>query len=528
MNTTETLIQRLDQLTEIGVALSSERDLNRLLENILAAAMAITRADGGTLYMVSEDGKRLQFAIVRNESLGVRLGGASGDPLEDRFQDLPLSLPDGTPNHGIIAAYAANTGHTVNIADAYQAEGFDFSAAREFDRATGYHSVSFLSVPMRNHENALIGVLQLINAREPDTGHTIAFSAADQKFAQSLASQAAISLTNRQLMSQLENLFESFIKLINLAIDEKSPYTGHHCQRVPELTMMLAQAINETQAGPLAAFNFSDADLYELRIAALLHDCGKVTTPVHVVDKSTKLETLHDRIHLVDTRFELLKQAALARMWESIAGGQDATQARAQCDAYCRQCDDDRDFLRRSNVGSERMADEDVRRVQQIAASYRWTNAQGEILPLLDDNELENLTIRAGTLTAAERKTINHHIDATIRMLERLPWPRNLRHVPEFAGGHHERMDGKGYPRGLTREELSWQARMIGIADIFEALTAHDRPYKKSMTLSQALSIMDNFRRNGHIDPELYDVFVSQQVFRRYAEKFLTPEQIDV
>lgn len=528
MNTTETLIQRLDQLTEIGAALSSERDLDRLLENILAAAMAITRADGGTLYMVSDDGKRLKFAIVRNESLGVRLGGASGDPLDERFHDLPLSLPDGSPNHGIIAAYAANTGLTVNIPDAYQAEGFDFSAAREFDRATGYHSVSFLSVPMRNHENALIGVLQLINAREPQTGATMAFSAADQKFAQSLASQAAISLTNRQLMSQLENLFESFIKLINLAIDEKSPYTGHHCQRVPELTMMLAQAINETTAGPLGGLNLNDADLYELRIAALLHDCGKVTTPVHVVDKSTKLETLHDRIHLVDTRFECIKQAAQTRMWEAIASGHDAMRTRAECDAFCRQCDDDRDFLRQCNLGSERMSDEDVGRVHRIAATYRWGGPQGAEQPLIDGNELENLTIRAGTLTASERKTINHHIDATIRMLERLPWPRNLRNVPEFAGGHHERMDGKGYPRGLRREQLSWQARMIGIADIFEALTAHDRPYKKSMTLSQALAIMENFRRNGHIDPELHDVFVSQQVFRRYAEKFLTPEQIDV
>lgn len=527
MEKTEALFRRIEQLTEIGVALSIERDMDRLLENILLAAMGITHADGGTLYVPTVDMSHLHFAIVRNNSLGIALGGTTGAPISGKFHDLALKLADGTPNNSMVAAYAANTGNTVNIPDAYAAQGFDFSGTRAFDKNTGYRSQSFLTVPMKNHDGDLIGVLQLINSRAGADQQVGPFSEADQRLAESLASQAAIALTNRDLINQLESLFESFITLINMAIDEKSPYTGGHCQRVPELTMMLAQAVNNTSEGPLAQVNLTDKDLYELRIAALLHDCGKVTTPVHVVDKGRKLETLHDRIHLIDTRFEVIKRDAQARMWQAIANGEDRGQAQADFDSFCAQADTDRDFLRHSNVGGERMGDEDVERVRQIAVRYQWRNPSGEISPLLDDDELENLTIRAGTLTSKERQVINHHIEATNMMLERLPWPRNLRNVPEFAGGHHERMDGKGYPRGLTRDQLSWQARMMGIADIFEALTANDRPYKKAMSLSQALSVMENFKNTNHIDPDLYEIFIKEKVYLQYAQKFLGPEQIN-
>ena len=527
MEAMEALFRRIEQLTEIGVSLSIERDMDRLLENILLAAMGITHADGGTLYVPTVDMSHLHFAIVRNNSLGVALGGTTGAPITGKFHDLPLKLADGTPNNSMVAAYAANTGKTVNIPDAYAAQGFDFSGTRAFDKSTGYRSQSFLTVPMKNHEGDLIGVLQLINSRAGADQQVGPFSEADQRLAESLASQAAIALTNRDLLNQLENLFESFITLINMAIDEKSPYTGGHCQRVPELTMMLAQAVNQTSEGPLAQVNLTDKDLYELRIAALLHDCGKVTTPVHVVDKGRKLETLHDRIHLIDTRFEVVKRDARVRQWQAVANGVDRQQAQGDYDSFCAQADADRDFLRHSNVGGERMGDDDVERVRQIAARYQWCNPAGEMVSLLDADKLENLTIRAGTLTGKERQIINHHIEATNMMLERLPWPRNLRNVPEFAGGHHERMDGKGYPRGLTREQLSWQARMMGIADIFEALTANDRPYKKAMSLSQALSVMENFKNTNHIDPDLYDIFIKEKVYLQYAEKFLGPEQIN-
>jgi HD-GYP domain-containing protein (c-di-GMP phosphodiesterase class II) len=513
------LVQRLEQLHAIGASLSAERDINRLLETILTAAKSITRADGGTLYRLNEDGSALRFEIVRTSSLKYYLGGTTGSPVP--FYPIHLVGKDGKPNHNMVAAYAALTGKTVNISDAYTADGFDFTGTRNFDKKTGYRSKSFLTVPMTNHERETIGVLQLINAQDPKTGEVVPFSAADQRLAESLASQAAIALTNRMLIHQLEQLFESFIRLINSAIDEKSPYTGAHCQRVPALTMMLAEAVNDTREGPLAEFHMTDKDRYELNIAGLLHDCGKVTTPVHVVDKATKLQGLFDRVHLIDTRFEVLKRdAEIAMLKDGTAG------ARARCRERLRQIEEDRMFLRAANIGSERMRDEDIERVRRIA-EYRWTDPSGHEAKFLTDDELENLTIRAGTLTAGERQVINHHIVATIKMLEALPWPKHLKNVPEYAGGHHERMDGKGYPKGLTREQMSVQARVMGIADIFEALTAKDRPYKKGKTLSESLEILGRFSQSGHIDPDLFDVFVRRKVYRRYAEMFLDRNQID-
>jgi HD-GYP domain-containing protein (c-di-GMP phosphodiesterase class II) len=531
MDTIEDLFRRFERLNEIGAALSHERDINRLLENILVAAKTITHADGGTLYRVTEDEASLRFEIVRNDSLKIAMGGTSGNPIP--FPPLPLRTENGAENNSMVAAYAAIHQETVNIADAYEAAGFDFSGTRKFDERTGYRSQSFLTVPMKNHENAVIGVLQLINAIDADTAKVVPFSAADQRLAESLASQAAIALTNRQLISQLETLFESFIQLINVAIDEKSPYTGGHCERVPVLTMMLAEAVNETKSGPLAEFGMSDKDRYELKIAGLLHDCGKVTTPVHVVDKATKLQTLFDRIHLVDTRFEVLKRDAQIAMLKARLALRDArdTRAEAQLDEdlvrHLRQIESDREFLRHANIGGELMTPEDQARVTKIGTGYRWIDVEGKSANFLSDEELENLNIRAGTLTQKERETINYHIVATIKMLEQLPWPKHLKNVPEYAGGHHERMDGKGYPKGLTREQMSVQARVMGIADIFEALTARDRPYKRGKTLSESLDILGKFRLGGHIDPDLFDVFVRQKVYLKYAEKFLDPEQID-
>jgi HD domain len=276
-----------------------------------------------------------------------------------------------------------------------------------------------------------------------------------------------------------------------------------------------------------------ERDRYELKIAGLLHDCGKVTTPVHVVDKATKLQTLFDRVELLDTRFEVLKrdreieglrrQLNLRAQTDAPAEARIATEMREKIVAL----DADRDFIRAANRGVESMPDAAIQRVRDIGQRRTWRNVDGLETEFLSTNEVENLTIRAGTLTSAERNTINHHIVATIKMLEKLPWPKHLRNVPEYAGGHHERMDGKGYPKGLTRDQMSVQARAMGIADIFEALTASDRPYKPGMKLSQAMGIMAKFRSNGHIDPDLFDVFVNKGVFQSYAEQFLDPWQID-
>jgi len=429
----------------------------------------------------------------------------------------------------MVVVYAALHGESINIPDVYEEEGFDFSGPKAFDEKTGYRSRSFLTIPMKNHENDIIGVLQLINKHDENTGETLAFSREDQQLAESLASQAAVALTNNKLIESLRELFNSFTKAIAFAIDEKSPYTGGHCNRVPVLAMMMAKKVNEINEGPLKDFSMSEDDLYTMEVASWLHDCGKVTTPEYVVDKSTKLETIFDRIHLIDTRFEVLKRDAHIRMLEQLAEA-DPGQRKSIEEAYRREIErieSDRAFLRKCNLGAEFMSPEDQQRVQAIA-DHTWINPDGEREPFLSDNEVYNLQVSRGTLTPEEREIINNHIVVTIKMLEALPFPKNMKNVPEYAGGHHERMDGKGYPNGLTREQMSVPARIMAIADIFEALTAADRPYKPAKKLSESLRILGLMKKDNHIDPDLFDIFINERIYLDYAREFLAPELIDI
>jgi len=517
------LLERIEKLIDIGIALSAESNIAHLLEMILLGAKDITNADGGTLYSV-QDGEAVKMEILRTDSLDFAMGGTTGTAIP--FAPIPLYSADGQPNHHNVVTHAVLNDCTINIPDAYSAEGFDFTGTREFDHKTGYRSTSFLTVPLKNHEGDIIGVLQLLNAQN-DAGKVIPFSPEAQRLTEALASQAAVALTNRRLIEDLKHLFESFIKLIADAIDEKSPYTGGHCRRVPVITMLLADAVAKVKDGPLRDFAMSADDRYELEMAAWLHDCGKVTTPEYVVDKSTKLETIYDRIHEVDVRFELLRRDAEIAM---LRKRQDApTQAdlllKDYQDTVCR-LEDDRDFIHRANQGGEFMRPEDQARVEAIA-QRTWIDATGAVRPLLSEDEMRNLNIAKGTLTDDERQVINNHIVATINMLEALPFPKHLRRVPEFAGGHHERIDGHGYPRGLTRDQMSVQARIMAIADVFEALTARDRPYKPGKKLSDTLRIMAFMKQDGHLDPDLLDVFIKERVFQQYADQYLDPEQVD-
>lgn len=526
MNNTpvDEILNRIEVLNNIGAALSSEQNIDHLLDSILLAAKNITNADGGTIYRVS--GNTVTFEILKTDSLNASMGGATGKQIT--LPPICLYDENGNPNNSMVVAYSVLRDKTININDVYTEKNFDFTGTKIFDQKMGYHSRSFLTVPMKNHEKEIIGVLQLLNAQDKETGQVIPFSLVDQRLAESLASQAAVTLSNRQLIEQLNDLFFSFVKVINQAIDEKSPYTGGHCERVPTLTLMLAEAVTDTTAGPLKDFTMTENDRRELELAGLLHDCGKVTTPVHVVDKATKLETIFDRINLVETRFEVLKRDARIALLESCLDTPVNREAyETEYHERITQINDDLAFLRHSNIGGERMKDEEIARVKSIAEHYVWRDEKGNIRNILSDDELENLTIRAGTLTRSERKIINRHIDMSITMLNSLPWPKDLKNVTEYAGGHHERMDGKGYPKGLTKDQMSVQARVMGIADIFEALTAKDRPYKKSKTLSESLHILGKMSLGGHVDPDLFDVFVRKQVYLRYANEFLDPEQID-
>jgi len=520
------LLTRIEKLNSIGIALSAEKDTQRLLEMILAGAKAITQADGGTLYSLSED-NRLHFEIIRTTSLNIKVGGTTGRKVN--FDPIPMFLPDGAPNDHMVVVYAALNSETVNIPDVYDEKGFDFSGPRAFDKETGYRSKSFLTIPMKNHENDTIGVLQLINKHDDEANKIVAFNREDQKLAESLASQAAVALTNSRLIKNLHELFNAFTKSIAFAIDEKSPYTGGHCNRVPVLAMMLADKASQVQTGPLKSFTMSEDERYTMELASWLHDCGKVTTPEYIVDKATKLETIFDRIHLIDTRFEVLKRDACIRKLERLAKAGD-NQRKAIEDDYkqeIRQIEEDRAFIRKCNTGGEFMAPEDQKRIMQIGAQT-WTSVQGETEPFLSGNEIYNLQIPKGTLTPEEIQVIKNHVVMTHKMLAALPFPKNLKNVPEYAGGHHERMDGKGYPNGLTREQMSIPARIMAIADIFEALTAADRPYKKAKKLSESLNILGFMKKDNHIDQDLFDIFINERVYLAYAREYLDPEQIDI
>jgi HD-GYP domain-containing protein (c-di-GMP phosphodiesterase class II) len=523
------VLSKIGRLNEIGIALSAASDVNVLCDKILTGAMELTDSDGASLYRISDDKSSLEFLIVSTRSLGIHMGGGSGH--EIKFPAIPL-LVNGRPNNSNVVSAAVHGERTINIPDVYHAEGFDFSGTRKFDQQTGYRTQSILTIPMKNHLDEIIGVLQLINAKDETTGATREFSKADQQLAESLASQAAVAITNNKLIDEQRVLFEAFIKLMASAIDEKSPYTGGHCKRVPELTMMIAEACHNAEQGPLKDFIMTDEDRYELTIAGWLHDCGKVTTPEYVVDKSTKLETIYDRINTVDTRFEVLKRDAtidsLQQKLERLKNDStsDCADLDEQMEKRLAELDDDREFIRKCNIGGEFMGADSQQRVRDIG-DYRWLNPDAANAKFFDDNELENLTIAKGTLTDEEREVINNHMAVTIKMLQQLPFPRHLANVPEYAGGHHERMDGKGYPNGLTREQMSLQARMMGIADIFEALSAGDRPYKTGKPLTECLHILGKMKEDHHVDPDIFDVFVRDKVYMRYAKAFLPRSQID-
>ena len=521
LNRIKFLEDRLHRLSEIGMALSTEKNTDRLFEMILDEAKNITSADGRTLYSMNEDGN-LKFEIMCNDTMDIIMGGTSG--VEIPYYPVHLWLDDKTPNQKNVSAYVALTSKTVNIIDAYEEDGFDFEGTKNFDKKTNYRSKSFLTVPLKNHENEIIGVMQLINARN-DHGEVIAFNNEMQEQVESLASQGAVALTNKRLVEELKTLFEAFIKLIATAIDKKSEYTGGHCERVPVITMMLADAVAKMTEGRYKDFSMNKDERYELYIAAWLHDCGKVATPPHVVDKATKLETIFDRIELIKTRMELLKRDAEIAFLKRQLNGKAHKAFDEEYNKAISEIDENMTFLEECNIGGEFMKPELQDRIKSIGKQQ--INLFNNNANLLTEEEISNLNIPKGTLLPEEREIINDHIVITIEMLEQLPYPRNLKNVPEFAGGHHEKLDGTGYPKGLHHGQMSTQAKIMAIADIYEALTAADRPYKEGKKISEAMRIMGFMKNDYHIDEDLFEIFVKSGVYKEYAKDHVAKTQID-
>ncbi len=523
MSVSDDKLRRLELLLRVGVALSAETDTNRLLETILLEAKELTRADGGTLYIRQEEGS-LHFAIMRTDSLGIAIGGTTGKPVT--LPPIPLrDAETGEPNHQHIASFAALRKESINIPNAYDTTSFDFSGTKTFDARSGYRSVSFLTIPMLDAEGRVVGVLQLINSRDRQSGEVVPFDEVDQQTVEVLASQAGVALQNKLLRDAQRDLLESFIKMIASAIDAKSDYTGGHCERVPLITEMLTRAACDVKTGPFADFSLSAMEWYELHIAAWLHDCGKVITPVHVMDKSKKLETIHDRIETVRARFEVLERDAQIAAYEREKSGAPPEESRAQLQQELASLRDDLAFLERTNFGGEFLPRDGQERIKRIAT--RELSLGGQRVPLLSDEEVQNLSVSRGTLTDKERLIINAHMVHTVNILSALPFPPQLSRVPEYATGHHEKMDGTGYPRGIYAGDMSVPARIMAVADVFEALTAMDRPYKQPKKLSEVMTIMGRMKEQHHLDPEVFDLFITSGVYRKYAEQNLPYELVD-
>jgi HD-GYP domain-containing protein (c-di-GMP phosphodiesterase class II) len=526
----------------ITAALSEETDLDRMLSLVLDQLVVATASVGGAVYLLDPAQDKLQRAAL----VDAATSGAFGETL-------PLSKGEAaSPLAAVVAQAAADAG-----------------------RGTA-SSEGLVAVALRTRVGDLVGVLVL----DAPAGDQVERQSVI-RFVSSLAGTAAVAIETRQLLGAQKAMLEGLIRLIAGAIDAKSAYTAGHCQRVPVIAQMLAEAAHDTTSGPYAGFSLTDADREALYVASWLHDCGKVTTPEYVVDKATKLETIYNRIHEIRTRFEVLKRDAEIVALKAIAAGADPAAAEAGRDREWATLDGDFAFVAQCNLGGEAMAPADIARLRTIGARL-WRRtiddrlglsreeltraAARPVIPLPTDEklladrpdhiqsrgdsavfaadspwgfhmevpqhrmnlgELYNLSIARGTLTPEERHIINDHIVQTIIILSKLPLPRHLRAVPEIAGGHHERMDGKGYPRRLDGAAMSPLARMMAIADVFEALTAADRPYKPAKSLSQSIDIMAAMAREGHLDPELFELFLQSGVYRRYAEAYLAESQID-
>ena len=522
--------KHIEQLTQIGIALSAEKDINKLLEMIVDEARDLSNADAGTLYILDAEKQQLRFEIMQTDTMDIRLGGTSGKKID--LPDVRLYIDD-NPNHSNVCSHVALTGEMVNIPDVYEAEGFDFTGPKNYDASTGYRSKSMLVIPMKNHENDIIGVLQLLNAQDIETGEVIAFSEDYVDLIASLASQAAVALTNAQLIQDLTNLLYAFIKSIATAIDEKSPYTGGHITRVVDLTMIIAEKINEDDKGKFKDIHFSEDEMEELKLAAWMHDVGKITTPEYVVDKETKLQTIIDRISLIETRFHFIakqiENSYLRRKIDLLHDEKGDESKEKHLDKEfvekLNTLKEELEFIKTCNNPGEFMSDDHLQRVKEIA--LKIYTIDGEEHPHLTDEEVKNLCIRKGSLTEEERKVVENHASMTLKMLNELPFPKKLKKIPEYAAAHHEKLDGSGYPMGLSGEELSLQSRIMAISDIFEALTAKDRPYKKPMNLSKAIKIMGFMEKDNHIDPDIYDLFINSRLYLDYAKKEMAPEQID-
>jgi HD-GYP domain-containing protein (c-di-GMP phosphodiesterase class II) len=510
----EKIIQQgrnIERLLKVGASIASNSSLDVILETVLEEVMELTGADGGTVYLVND--KSLDFKIVRNRSLDVNMGGESGAKID--WKSLPMYKEDGSPNLEMVAVMCAIKGEIIDIDDIYESNVYNFEGSKKFDKVNDYLTKSMMVFPMKNHEEEVIGVLQLINRTVSQT--ILPFSHHDEDFLEPVSAQAAVAITKTMLINDLENLLEAFLKSIAVSIDEKSPYTSRHIGKVVEITELLTNAVDKDTTY-FSNVNFNTDQKKQNKFAAWMHDIGKITTPEYIIDKSTKLETLFDRIEVIDYKFNILKQNVKIQLLENKINQEEYQH-------LIEHIDDDFKFLKKINKGDIFLTDDMLQRIKDIA--LREIEVDGQIEPILTSDEVFNLSIRKGTLLDKEREVINDHAYIGFKILEQLPFPKKYKRVPEIASDHHEKLNGKGYPFGKEAKDISIEARILAIADVFEALTAPDRPYKEPYKLSQSMKILYLMAKDGEFDIELVKLFYESGAYKQYANKFMKPSQID-
>lgn len=503
----------LNQAMDINLKLSSELDRDMLYEKILTLLRSLTKSDAGTLYIISKNKKYLDFKVVQNDTLGIYLGGR-GEKIS--WDSLPLFLEDGSENKTMVAVLSALENRIINIEDAYTSHQYNFDGTKNFDKITGYRSKSMLVVPLVNHEKDVIGVIQLINKNINIDG--CYFNKNDEKIIKSLSSQAAMALTNTQLIHSLEKFLDSFVTSIASAIDAKSAYTSTHIKKISTLAPMIAQAIHDDNS-VYKDVKYTQNDFNEIALAAKLHDIGKISIPEAIMDKANKLSKIVDRIELITLKFEILKRDVRL----------DLLNGKITKNEYSQKIDalnNELDFIKKTNTGGEFMRDEDIMYLKHIAKQHLFIGEKKQ--PLLDSDELYNLSIRKGTLTNEEREIINSHATLSYEMLSVLEFPKKYSNVMHIAINHHEKLNNKGYPRGLGEKDLTLEDRILILADIFEALTSNDRPYKGIKKLSEVFKILTFMAKDGEIDTKLLEFFKQSEALKHYSKEYLLEEQIDV
>lgn len=522
----EQQITHIRRLTNIGKSLSSVTDLDRIFDMILEEALEFTNADGATIYRVNEDTGALEFEIVYNHTMNMRQGGTHG---KVDWPSIPLYQEDGTPRMSHIVTAVYHNKRSLVFDDVYETKDYDISGTVNTDKRYGYRCKSMLTIPLKNHEDDVLGIIQIINAMDKN-GNITSFNEEHITMLDSLASQAAIALSNRKLIESLETLLMQFMRSIATGIERKSKYSSDHILRVARLTDCFAAKLNAAETGPYSSLHFSDNELKELSMAGMMHDVGKIVTPEFIMDKSTKLETIMDRVSIVSDRFRHMKlffrylshAMPVTELDDFIKTNVHPDLDHTGIEAWLSA---ELEFVKRVNIGGEFLPDADLERINHLATVN--FDYEGESYFLISEEEKANLQIRRGTLTQDEMKQMAAHVSVTWDMLSQLTFPKKYRNVAFYAATHHEKLNGKGYPNGIGADRLPLQSRIIAVADIFEALTSADRPYKKAKTLSESLRIMAFCVKDGDLDKDLVDFFLDSGLYLEYAQNYMGENMID-